>query len=93
VNEGRTVFSQLIEHLPDCHYRRIVARNGGNRRARRFSCWDQHLFDHPSPNSPTGWASTTSKPVGCFGRRAPAAAAPRTLPGQNREEVWPILHG
>jgi len=43
VNQGRTVFSQLIEHLPDRHFRRVVARYGGNRRVRSFSCWDQYL--------------------------------------------------
>ena len=41
--QGRTVFSQLISHLPDRYFRRIVARYGGNRRVRSFSCWDQYL--------------------------------------------------
>ena len=43
MNEGRTVFSQLIEHLPSRKFRRIVTRYGGNRRVRSFSCWDQYL--------------------------------------------------
>jgi len=43
VIQGRTVFSQLISHLPDRYFRRIVARYGGNRRVRSFSCWDQYL--------------------------------------------------
>ena len=43
MNQGRTVFSQLIEHLPDRSFRRIVSRYGGDRRVRSFCCWDQYL--------------------------------------------------
>lgn len=43
MNHGRTVFSQLIEHLPDRSFRRIVARYDGDRRVRSFCCWDQYL--------------------------------------------------
>src|ERR1700687_4342865 len=43
MNLGRTVFSQLIAFLPDREFRRCVARYGGDRRLRSFSCWDQFL--------------------------------------------------
>ena len=43
VNQGRTVFSQLLSFLPDREFRRCVARYGGNARPRGFSCWDQYL--------------------------------------------------
>lgn len=43
VNEGRTVFSQLMSFLPDREFRRCVARYGGDARPRGFSCWDQYL--------------------------------------------------
>jgi hypothetical protein len=43
VNQGRTVFSQLISFLPDREFRRCVARYGGDARLRGFSCWDQFL--------------------------------------------------
>ena len=43
MNQGHTVFSQLIQHLPDRSFRRIVRRYGGNRQVRSFSCWDQYL--------------------------------------------------
>jgi hypothetical protein len=43
VNQGRTVFSQLISFLPDREFRRCVARYGGDARLRGFSCWDQYL--------------------------------------------------
>jgi hypothetical protein len=43
VNQGRTVFSQLLGFLPDREFRRCVARYGGDSRPRGFSCWDQYL--------------------------------------------------
>jgi transposase len=43
VNQGRTVFSQLLAFLPDREFRRCVARYNGNSRLRGFSCWDQYL--------------------------------------------------
>jgi hypothetical protein len=43
VNQGRTVFSQLLNFLPDREFRRCVARYGGDVRPRGFSCWNQYL--------------------------------------------------
>jgi len=43
MNLGRSVFSQLISHLPDREFRRCVARYGGDRRVRSLSCWEQFL--------------------------------------------------
>ncbi len=43
MNQGRTVFSQLIAFLPDREFRRCVARYEGDACLRAFSCWDQYL--------------------------------------------------
>jgi len=43
VNSGRTVFSQLIEHLPEKEFQKCVARFRGDANFRGFSCWDQLL--------------------------------------------------
>src|SRR5713101_18807 len=43
MNQGRTVFSQLISFLPDREFRRCVERYRGDLRLRGFSCWDQYL--------------------------------------------------
>jgi hypothetical protein len=43
MNQGRTVFAQLISLLPDREFRRCVSRYGGDSRYRGFSCWDQYL--------------------------------------------------
>ena len=40
---GRIVFAQLLDHLPDRDFRRIVASHQGNHRMREFSCWDQFV--------------------------------------------------
>ena len=43
MNSGRTVFSQLIEHLPEKEFQKCVARHRGDANFRGFSCWDQLL--------------------------------------------------
>jgi len=43
MNSGRTVFAQLIEHLPNKEFHKCVARYRGDRYAKNFSCWDQYL--------------------------------------------------
>jgi Domain of unknown function (DUF4372)/Transposase DDE domain len=43
MNNGRTVFSQLIEYLPNKEFQKCVARYGGDRHLKSFSCWDQLL--------------------------------------------------
>jgi Domain of unknown function (DUF4372)/Transposase DDE domain len=43
MNQGRAVFSQLINFLPDREFRRCVERYRGDIRLRGFSCWDQYL--------------------------------------------------
>jgi hypothetical protein len=43
VNSGRTVFSQLIQHLPEKEFQKCVARYHGDANFRGFSCWDQLL--------------------------------------------------
>jgi len=43
MNSGRTVFAQLIDHLPSYQFQKCVARYHGDHRLRGFSCWDQLL--------------------------------------------------
>ncbi|MBA3715552.1 MAG: DUF4372 domain-containing protein, partial [Pyrinomonadaceae bacterium] len=43
MNQGQTVFAQLIRHLSHNEFRRCVDRYQGNRGVRAFSCWDQFL--------------------------------------------------
>jgi transposase len=43
MNQGRTVFSQLIAFLPDREFRRCAARYDGDAGLRDFSCWNQYL--------------------------------------------------
>src|ERR1700751_5669164 len=43
MNSGRTVFSQLIEHLSHKEFQKCVARYGGDRYAKKLTCWQQFL--------------------------------------------------
>ena len=43
MNLGRTVFSQLIEHLPSKEFHKCVLRYRGDSYLKSFSCWDQFL--------------------------------------------------
>ena len=43
MNIGRTVFAQLMDFLPHHEFQKCVDRYHGNRRIRKFSCYDQFL--------------------------------------------------
>ena len=43
MNQGRTVFAQLISFFSHNEFNRCVARYDGNKSVRTFSCWDQFL--------------------------------------------------
>jgi hypothetical protein len=43
MNVGRTVFAQLIEHLPHKEFQKCVARYRGDYYLKTFSCWEQYL--------------------------------------------------
>ena len=43
MNTGRTIFAQLLDLLPRHEFNQCVARYGGHRRVRDFSCFDQFL--------------------------------------------------
>jgi hypothetical protein len=43
MNSGRTVFVQLLQHLPRYEFNKCVSLYNGNHRIRRFPCYDQFL--------------------------------------------------
>jgi len=43
MNQGRSLFAQILEYLPHYELAKCVARYDGNRRVRSFSCHDQLL--------------------------------------------------
>jgi hypothetical protein len=43
MNLGRTVFAQVMAHVPAYEFDKCVSRYGGDSRYRGFSCWDQFL--------------------------------------------------
>jgi hypothetical protein len=43
MNQGQTVFAQLMRIVSHDEFGRCVERYEGNRSVRRMSCWDQFL--------------------------------------------------
>lgn len=43
MNQGRIVFSQVLDFLPRKQFRKCVSRYRGNHRTRSFTCYDQFL--------------------------------------------------
>ena len=43
MNQGKTIFSQVMDYLPMHEFRRCVNRYRGNYQVKSFSCWDQYL--------------------------------------------------
>jgi hypothetical protein len=43
MNKGRTIFTQVMNHLPVHEFNKCVLRYHGDRNPRGFSCWDQFL--------------------------------------------------
>jgi hypothetical protein len=43
MNVGKTVFSQLMEFIPQYEFQKCVERYQGNYKIKSFSCWDQFL--------------------------------------------------
>lgn len=44
MNQGKYVFSQLIEFLSPNEFNRCVLRYKGNYKVKNFSCWHQMLY-------------------------------------------------
>jgi hypothetical protein len=42
MNQGRTLFAQLVEHLPHKEFQKCVVRYRGDAKLRGFSCWDRY---------------------------------------------------
>ena len=43
MNVGKTVFAQMLEHLPRYEFNKFVYKYKGNHRIRKFPCYDQFL--------------------------------------------------
>ena len=43
MNEGKTVFAQLMDFLPSYEFRKCIARYDGHFKVQTFTCWEQFL--------------------------------------------------
>jgi len=52
MHEGKYVFSQLIELLPQKYDQRLVVKYGGDRYVKHFSCWNHLLVGYFGQTDP-----------------------------------------
>src|SRR5260370_7421065 len=96
MNLGRTVFSQLISHLPDREFRRCVERYRGDYRLRGFSCWVQFLcmafaqFTYRESLRDIE-ACLRPSPDKLYHMGIPHRASPSPLPSPNHTHNFPVL--
>jgi hypothetical protein len=94
--EGRTIFSQLMDHVPRHTFRRLVRRFKGDHRVRTLSCWDQFLamgfaqltYRHSLRDIEACLGSVPEK-IYHLGFRCPAIAR-ATLADANEKRDWRI---
>lgn len=43
MNSGKTLLSQVLEHIPKYEFDKLVAKYQGNYKAQEFSCWEQYV--------------------------------------------------
>lgn len=94
--EGRTVFSQLLDHLPRHTFRRVVKRHVGDHRVRSFTCWDQflamvfaQLTYRESLRDIEACLGSVSERLYHLGFRCPAISR-ATLADANENRTWQI---
>ena len=89
------VFSQLTSHFPKYEFNKCVARYQGNRRVRKFSCWDQflcmafaQLTSRPSLRSTVNVLQARQNKLYHMGFRGPISLS--TLADANEARDWRI---
>ncbi|MCG2831130.1 MAG: DUF4372 domain-containing protein [Desulfobacteraceae bacterium] len=67
VNQGQTIFSQVIDFLPWKKFRQCVNRYNGNHRIRSFTCYNQLPRHMVGPRQPTDikWITTKKQVLSC----------------------------
>ena len=96
MNEGKSIFSQLIDFLPDREFRRCVARYGGDRYTKKLSCWEQFLA---MAFAQLAYRESLRDIEACLGAIGPklyhmgfcSAVARSTLADANESRDWRIL--
>jgi hypothetical protein len=95
VNQGQTVFAQIMEFISHDEFRRCVNRYDGNRSIRQLSCWNQFLamafaqltYRHSLRDIEACLGAQRSKLYHC-GFRAPVRRS--TLADANERRDWRI---
>ena len=96
MNEGKSIFSQLIDFLPDREFRRCVARYDGDRYTKKLSCWEQFLA---MAFAQLAYRESLRDIEACLGAIGPklyhmgfsSAVARSTLADANEDRDWRIF--
>lgn len=96
MNEGKSIFSQLIGFLPDREFRRCVVRYNGDRYVKKLSCWQQFLA---MAFAQLTYRDSLRDIEACLGAVGPKlyqmgfgiAVARSTLAGANESRDWRIF--
>ena len=95
MHQGKLVFAQVMAHLPLSTFRRCVARHGGERKVKSFSCLDQfyamafaQLTFRESLRDIEACLATQGKRLHHLGFRSPVAR--NTLANANATRPWQI---
>jgi hypothetical protein len=95
MNEGKTVFQQLTDHLPSHEFARCVERYRGSYKVQSFTCWNQLLC---MMFAQLTFRESLRDTVACLGAMAPklyhmgirAPIARTTLADANEARDWRI---
>src|SRR5437773_319033 len=81
MNSGKSIFSQLMDHLPSQEFRQCVDRYRGDYKLQSFSCWDQflcmafaQLTYRESLRDIEAWSSCSSIEALSYGHSRPRSA-------------------
>ena len=96
MNEGKSIFSQLIDFLPDREFRRCVARYRSDRYTKKLSCWEQFLA---MAFAQLAYRESLRDIEACLGAIGPklyhmgfgSAVARSTLADANEDRDWRIF--
>src|SRR5215831_13214135 len=96
MNEGRTVFSQLVDYLPKHEFDKCVERHRGNFHVRSLSTYEQFLI---MAFAQLTWRESLRDIVACLGALGPKLyhsgirriAARSTLADANEKRNWRIF--
>lgn len=96
MNQGKSIFAQIMSLFPEYHFRQCVARYNGDRHKIKFSCRDQFMVMSFAQFTNQQSLRTNEASLTAFESKlyhAGLALIPRsTLADMNENKEWRIYH-